>query len=157
MILYGIVFFITFFIGLFIVPILYFFRDTSTRTLFWYFYNDTKQKNKYDVDAGDFGRFKHNIIGFYRQNALRNPQWNLKLTLAPKKGKKENVKGNLEWRRYNLKGWQFATYEIKGSKYFRMSYSAGWFYFQLGASDNRYIYKFKNRLWSIIYNKIFRK
>ena len=77
--------------------------------------------------------------------AIRNSHWNLKLMLAPKKGKKENVKGELEFRRYNLKGKQFATYEIDGSKYFRWSWSNGNTYFQFGASNARYIYKFKHR------------
>lgn len=140
--LLGLVFIMMYVLGLFVVPLIYSFRDKIRKykiTFLWYFLNDTTEGG----DAGDYGRFKHNLKGFYQQCALRNPHWNLKLTLAPKVGEKENVKGTLEWRRYDLKGFQFATYEINEVKYFRFSFSAGWWYCQFGASDNRYIYKFK--------------
>jgi len=153
-ILLGFVFALAWFLSaILITPLNYFIkdwvRDNNIYPL-WIFLNDTTKGE----DAGDYGRFKHNFMGFYQQNAIRNSHWNLKLLVSPKVGKKENLKGKLTWRNYNIKGWQFAIYEIKESKYFRWSYSAGWFYFQFGASHNRYIYKVKNRLWSIIVNKI---
>jgi len=140
--LLGIAFGLMTVLGWFLAPFLYPFRKLirdNKENFFWYFLNDTK----IGLDAGDFGRFNHNIIGFYLQCAIRNPHWNLKLKLAPKVGLKENVKGDLEWRRYNLKGYQYATYTITGIKYFRFSYSAGWWYCQFGSSDNRFIYKLK--------------
>ena len=143
--LLGILFIIVTVLGWFVVPFLYPFRKFIRKhkeNLFWYFLNDTTEGR----DAGDYGRFNHNYFGYLRQTMVRNPHWNLKLKVAPKTGEKENVKGNLEWRRYDLKGKQFATYTIKGTKYFRFSYSVGWWYCQFGASDNRYIYKFKIKL-----------
>ena len=141
----GILFLFMTVLGWFIVPFLYPFRKFIRKhreNLFWYFLNDTTEGK----DAGDYGRFKHNFIGYYKQCAIRNPHWNFKLKVAPKVGEKENVKGDLEWRRYNLKGKQYATYTIQGIKYFRFSYSLGWCYCQFGASDNRYIYKVKIKL-----------
>ena len=138
----GIVFAVMYVVGLFIVPIIYKFRDyirQNNITFLWYFLNDTTKGR----DAGDFGRFKHNFIGFYKQCALRNPHWNLKLLLTPKVGKKKNIKGDLEWKRYDLKGTQICTYDIDNTTYFRFSHSTGKWYCQFGASDNRYIYKFK--------------
>lgn len=144
----SIVFLIMYILGLLIVPFLYNFRDIIHKNKtkpFWYFLNDTKIGR----DAGDFGRFKHNLIGFYKQNALRNSHWNLKLILTPKKGKKENVKGKLYFYTTNkpeLLGFNFATYEIKGSKYFRMSFNIVFILLinmQLGAADNRYIVKIR--------------
>ena len=138
----GILFLTMTILGWFITPFLYPFRKFIRKhkeNPFWYFLNDTTK----GTDAGDYGRFKHNFIGYYKQCAIRNPHWNFKLKVAPKVGKKENVKGDLEWRRYNLKGLQYATYTIDGTKYFRFSYSVGWWYCQFGASDNRYIYKSK--------------
>jgi len=151
-ILLGFVFALAWLLGLFITPLNYFIKDYVRKwniVPLWWFLNDTVGGK----DAGDYGRFKHNFKGFYQQNAIRNSHWNLKLLVSPKVGKKVNKKGKLTWRNYKIKGWQFATYEIKGTKYFRWSYSAGWFYFQFGASHNRYIYKIKNRLWSIIIRK----
>lgn len=138
-------------IGLVLVPFLYPFRKFIHKYKiipFWYFLNDT-EGNK---DAGDYGRYSHNFIGFYRQCALRNSTWNLKLALKPKQGIKKNVKGNLQF--YNLLkplkfGCQFATYEIKGSKYFRFSFTKKFifiFNMQLGMAYNRYLFKIRINL-----------
>ena len=142
---YGVIFGLMTILGWFIVPFLYPFRKLIRKhkeNPFWYFLNDTTVGR----DAGDYGRFKHNFIGYYRQCAIRNPHWNLKLKLHPKIGKKENVKGDLLWRNYTVLGKQRCTYTIDGTKYFRYSYSNGKFYYQFGASENRYIFKFKIKL-----------
>ena len=143
-------FLISYLLGLIIVPFLYPFRKNGIKIIkpFWYFLNDTPIT---DNDGGDYGRFKHNLIGFYKQNAIRNSHWNLKLLLAPKIGIKENVVGNLF--AYNVMkpykfGCNFATYSVGGTKYFRFSFTKEYKYFvhnmQIGALDIRFA--FKNRI-----------
>jgi len=144
----GILFLLMTVLGWFLVPFLYPFRKFIRKhkeNFFWYFLNDTIKGR----DSGDFGRFSHNFVGYYRQCAIRNPHWNLKLKVSPKVGVKTDITGDLEWRRYDLKGFINNSYKINGTKYFRFSYSAGWWYCQFGASDNRYIYKVKINLTAI--------
>ena len=151
---YGIVFLLMAIIGLVITIFIYPFRKSIRRKksnwffkFLWFFLNDTKDGR----DAGDYGRFNHNFIGYYRQCAIRNPHWNLKLALSPEKGLLTEVKGN-NLTFYNLVkpikfGTQFATYKIKGKKYFRYSFNRKFlnrvFNLQLGAASNRYVYKFR--------------
>ena len=132
-----------------IVPLIYHFRKFIRRnklTFFWYFLNDTTD----GIDAGDFGRYNRNFIGYYRQCALRNSHWNLKLTLVPKQGNKDNLKGKLyayTTNNVNLLGYNFATYEINNKKYFRFSFNKkiGKLILnsQLGALENRYVFKIR--------------
>lgn len=117
-------------------------------TFLWFYLNDTSEGR----DAGDYGRYAHNFLGYYKQCAIRNSHWNLKLLLVPKKGKKENVKGLLyAYTINNLErlGYNFATYSIENKKYFRFSFNFKLFnhYYngQFGALDNRYVFKFKYR------------
>ena len=143
-------------LGLFLTPLNYFIKDWVRKnkiTPLWWFLNDTEPYDKNDKDWGDFGRFNSNFIGFYRQNALRNSHWNFRLNvLKPKKGEKINVKGELKLLslNWNFKlGSTFATYKIRETKYFRYSLiKKVWKYYiniQLGAADNRYLFKFKKR------------
>lgn len=159
-ILIGLIFLSSYIVGLVLTPFNYFLRHWVRRRNIiplWMFLNDTKPYDKNDIDYGDFGRFKHNFIGFYRQNAIRNSHWNLKLLLSPKKGIKYDAIGNLDLLsiRWNYKvGRTFATYKIRGKKYFRASgikeFLGMYFHYQFGANDYRYLYKVK---WGIIKKK----
>jgi hypothetical protein len=159
--LIGIVRLFAYISGLFICLFIYKFRPFIRRnklTFFWYFLNDTTE----GIDAGDFGRYKHNFIGFYRQCALRNSHWNLNLLLAPKKGKIENIKYSkksdktmvlyrmpFENEKNFILGYQNATYTIDNTRYFRFSLLKKVFFIhiniQFGATTNRYLYKIKIR------------
>jgi hypothetical protein len=150
---YGLVFLITMIIGWFLVPFIYpikeFVRRNEIRP-FWWFLNNTLPEVEGDIDFGDFGRFKHNFIGFYRQNALRNPTHNLKLWLSPPKGDKENVIGELKMlsTQWDYKvGKRSATYTIKGVKCFRKSmikeFGKFYLYYNIGFDDKWYNYTIK--------------
>jgi len=144
-------------LGLFIVPFLYPFRVSIQKNktpFFWWFLNDTEQNPKWmDIDYGIYGRFKHNLIGFYRQCAIRNPHWNLKLLLGPEKGTPTDIKGEMQMLSVD---WDFrltktfATYKINGKKYFRMSMikKIGFLYlhYQFGSSSYKYVVKIKTGL-----------
>ena len=150
---YGLIFALAYVVGLFIVPLIYPFKYYIRKyniVPLWWFLNDTKPFDLNDIDWGDYGRFSHNIFGFYQQNAIRNSHWNLKLLLAPKKGIKTHVQGELTLlsARWNNKiGSTYATYQIDGVKYFRYSHIYKVFKWkwnvQLGANDYRYLYKSK--------------
>jgi len=160
-ILIGLIFGLAYIVGLIITPINYFIKDWLRNTfpgVVWWFLNDTKPFNNKDIDFGDYGRFKRNFIGYYRQNAIRNSHYNLKLLLKPKQGDKRYVIGelkllDLDW---NFKvGKTKATYKIDGVKYFRLSlikklvcvFGYGlYFHYQIGADNHRFKYKFKLRL-----------
>jgi hypothetical protein len=152
--------------GYFIVPFIFFIKDWLREkypNVIWWFLNDNPPYDDNDIDAGDYGRFKHNFIGFYQQNAIRNSHWNLVLLLKPKNTNITEIKGNLEfhsvvWNRY-LAGFRYSTYRAEGVKYFRLSWIkefCGKYYThgQFGTSDSRYVYKHKmglisdvNKLW----------
>lgn len=155
-IIYGLCIFLPMsFIGLFIYPLIYLFRNGIRKykiTPLWWFLNDTTG----DRDAGDYGRFKHNFIGAYKQSAIRNPHWNLKLSLAPNKGLIEQIDIRIKpiedtlgltFCNYKIFGKQFVFYTIGNEKYFRYSFTKTMFWgkfiqnMQLGTSVNRYIYK----------------
>jgi hypothetical protein len=162
--LIGIVRLLAYITGLFFCLFIYKFRPFIRRyksfwtRLLWFYLNDTEN----GTDAGDFGRYKHNFIGFYRQCALRNSHWNLNLLLAPKKGKIENIKYSkksdktmllyrmpFENEKKFILGYQNATYTIDDTKYFRFSLLKKVFFIhiniQFGATTNRYLYKIKIR------------
>ena len=141
-------------LGLVLTPFNYFLRHYIRRkkiTVLWWFLNDTTKFHKNDIDYGDFGRFSHNWWGFIRQNAFRNSHWNFKtIVFIPKKAEKENLKGNLEVldKDWNFKiGWNYATYKIKGTKYFRLTFikKIGNYYIngQMGAFEHRFKFKLK--------------
>lgn len=147
---YGLLFVLMIILSIPIVPLIYPFRKFIRKhkeNFFWYFLNDTTKGR----DAGDYGRFSHNFIGYIKQCLFRNPHWNLKLKLSPKTGVKENLKGKTYLYNVNkplVTGFNWCTYFIEGIKYFRMSFTLKifWLFYissQLGAADNRYLYKFK--------------
>ena len=79
----GILFLVMTVLGWVLIPFLYPFRKFIRKhkeNFFWYFLNDTTKGR----DAGDYGRFKHNILGFWLQCAIRNK-------LAPNKKLKNYV------------------------------------------------------------------
>ena len=143
-----------------------FIRSNKEKWFFWLLWlclNDTKKQSEKDIDFGDYGRFKHNIIGAYRQSVFRNPTWNLRNDyFNPKKGKIEAIiplGGRLQWynsdKPYEI-GRQYVEYYIDGTWYFRESYFLplnkynparllGYKYKNMmrGASGNRYLFKFK--------------
>ena len=171
--LYGIIFATAFVVGLFIFPIAYAFRKWVRRTKFmplWIWLNSdekTERENDYGDDA--FRERKGIVIEgknwlqlffiSYRWAALRNPHYNLKLMLAPKKGQKYDIDVIIHQTtkpalvicdRFTL-GKAHVTYRIDGTKYFRYSFAKKikWFggerlwNVQLGASDIRWLYKNK--------------
>ena len=162
-------------IGLIVTPLNYFVRDFVREhkiVPLWWFLNDTLQYSERDVDWGDFGRFSHNFIGFYQQNAIRNSHWNLRTMVgAHLTGEPYNIIGEMHLLgvRWNYKvGRTFATYYINKVKYFRTSLiketseftfirSVGkwnafkfekyrtkiYIHYQFGTNEYRYIYKIK--------------
>jgi hypothetical protein len=93
-------------------------------------YGDQGWRDKNAIVLSDMNCFQKFIVS-YRWAAIRNPHYNLKLTLAPKKGEKENVKiyeiqGTAS--PYILRDWfiwgkQSISYTVKGYRYFRYSYT----------------------------------
>lgn len=172
-IIYGLIFTLAFIVGLFVFPIAYIFRKWVRRKKFmplWIWLNSdepTEIENDYGDDAYRKRKgivlegknwFQLFLIS-YRWAALRNPHYNLKLMLVPKKGEKYDVKIIIhETAQDPLKmcdqwnyGKQYATYRIDGTKYFRYSFAEKikWFgkvklwNVQLGAADHRWLYKNK--------------
>ena len=169
---YGLVFILAFFIGLVIFPIIYIFRKAiraHAPNVFNYFLN-SDEIDELSNDYGDAGWRKRKGIDIesknwlgkfivsYRWAAIRNPHYNLKLAIAPRKGKKTHVKikfdttseGGLIFCNEKIRGRQFATYRTEGRKYFRFSFTLPFLFWTLnhqsGTSSVRYIYKL--RLWS---------
>jgi hypothetical protein len=114
-----------------------------------------------DMDWGDFGRFSHDFKGFFMQNAIRNSHWNAVLLMSPYNTNITDVKGkmnflSIQWGQYEP-GFSWGTYRSEEVKYFRISlileylWKKAYWHFQLGTSDNRYIYKMK---WGWVKNKI---
>lgn len=129
---------------------------------FWLFLNDTTKGR----DAGDFGRYSHNFIGFWKQNARRNSFWNLKLLISPKRGIPQEIDskkldvieietGNRVSNMLvlcnfnNYWGISFVYFTIKGVRYFRYSFTKVVFNgrrlwnVQFGITNERYVYKCK--------------
>lgn len=148
-------------IGWLVVPFLYFFREyirDNNITFLWYFLNDTTEGK----DAGDYGRFNHNFIGYYKQCAIRNPCWNLRGLFIPEL-KITNLKGISTLRNYKIWGKQYATFNIGEYKHFRYSITKEILWgkvlwnIQTGSTSinkegtkHRYVYKFRlnfNKLW----------
>lgn len=160
---YGLLTLTAWVVGLFIVGPIYPIKDwLRTFDVKWWFLNDTKPIDKYDIDSGDYGRFKHNFLGFYRQNAFRNSHWNLRMLLRPKYGRIHHIRGNPE--QLDIKGeiklgCRFGIFKMFDINYFRLSwvlkifkwYSHGKFGLspaELNKEDNllkagRYYYKLK--------------
>jgi hypothetical protein len=128
----------------------------------WWFLNDTTAGR----DAGDYGRFEHNLIGAIQQNLFRNSHWNFRINVfVPNKGAIENLSKGGRLTFYRLPdegqepvfGTQNITYDIEGQKLFRYSFlkQGKWLWFtgvhqtyfclQLGAANHRYLYKFRLR------------
>lgn len=146
-------------VALFVVPIIYGYKDMLREkypNVTWWFLNDTVSIGDGDIDWGDYGRFekKHGkgFIAFYLQNAIRNSHWGLVLLLSPHNTNLTERKGDMTFLsimfgRYEP-GVNFGTYKAEGIKYFRLSWTIEylWVFYshgQLGASNNRYIYKLK--------------
>ena len=161
MILYAFIYVISVFIY---IPIVYPFRNKirnlkhsyTIAYLLWLFLNDTTKQSEKDIDFGDYGRFKHNIFGAFRQSVLRNNAWNLKLVLGDGLNKQvssmkticyDGKQPPLWFRNYSVWGYQFVTYEIGNDKYFRMSFTKllGRLLvnFQAGTSSTRYLFKIR--------------
>lgn len=159
-IIHGLIFGLAFIVGLLIVPVIYWFKDWlryKYPNTIWWFLNDRPPLNKNDIDAGDYGRFKHNLWGFYRQNALRNPHWNLKLLLSPEYEEPVYTKGTSEtisttWN--PVFKTLYCEFYMQGKRYFRISWLIKilWWYNhgQLGTTHPslphkpRYVYKIKS-------------
>jgi len=122
-------------------------------------YGDEKWRRDNDIVIEDCNWFQRSYVAF-RWMALRNPSWNFKLFVAPKKGVMYDVDvridegdgGGLTFRNHTKFGKQYAFFTVGGTRYFRYSISRHvWFFgrkhwiVQLGSSDVRYIYKNK---WS---------
>ena len=152
-----------FFIGVFLVIPIYPFRQQIRANkknnfiyIFWLFLNDTTPVNDNDLDYGDYGRFKHNFLGFYRQNAIRNSHWNFrKVFYKLQKGKAYMVKytnnSDKTLRFFNLDqpliyGYQNVTFYVNKVKYFRFSFTKEIFGVVVNlmfGMDKRYIYKIR--------------
>ena len=141
-------------LGYIITPLNYFIKGWVRKhnvIPLWWFLNDTKPYDKNDIDWGDYGRFENNFIGFYKQNAIRNSHWNLRLILGKKlQGEKYAINGEMKLLspRWNYKlGTTKGTYRINSRKYFRVSaiikLGKRYFHYQLGTNDYRYLFKFK--------------
>lgn len=141
-------------LGFIITPINYFIKGFVRKyniVPLWWFLNDTVPISPLDIDAGDYGRFDNNFIGFFRQNGWRNSHWNLRLVLGRKlKGVKTDIDGEMTLlsTTWNYKaGTTKATYRIDGKNYFRVSMIKEiwkyYFHCQLGSNDYRYLFKFK--------------
>ena len=145
-ILNGIITLIAFAVGLFITPINYLIKDWLRKfKVTWWFLNDYPPFDENDIDAGDYGRFKHNFIGFYRQNAFRNSHWNLRMLLRPNYQMPYAESGNLEEidKTWNPKrGVNLGTFRMNGKKYFRLTWIIKilWWYShgQFGLSKHHY-------------------
>ena len=148
-----IIYLISYIVGLVITPINYFIKD-KLRIAFpnvtWWFLNDTTPISNTDIDSGDYGRFKRNFIGYYKQNALRNSHWNLKILLRLKNfGGSVVLNPRIISLRYNPKfGSVYNSFKYGKHKLFQYSYfhKIGMFYIhgQLGYSNKgRELYKFK--------------
>ena len=148
-----IIYLIAYIIGLVITPINYFIKD-KLRVAFpnvtWWFLNDTTPISNTDIDSGDYGRFELSFIGYYKQNALRNSHWNLKMLLRLKNfGEDVILNQKIISLRYNPKfGNVYNSFEYGKHKLFQYSYlyKIGIFYIhgQIGYSDkSRELYKFK--------------
>ena len=144
------------------IPIVYPFRNEirnlkrsyTIAYLLWLFLNDTTKQNEKDIDFGDYGRYKHNIFGAFRQSVIRNNAWNFKLVLGEGLNSQitsmktifyDGKQPPLLFRNYSVWGYQFATYEIGNDKYFRASFTKliGRLLvnFQAGTSNTRYLLK----------------
>lgn len=113
--------------GLLITPVNYVIKDRlrSFENVTWWFLNDYPPFGQNDIDAGDFGRFKHNFWGFFKQNALRNSHWNLRMLLRPKYEEPYNILGNIEELnpKWNAKiGVRLGTLKMHNKKYFRLTW-----------------------------------
>ena len=170
---YGILFALAFVVGLFVFPIAYTFRKWVRKRKFmplWIWLN-SDEPTEIENDYGDDGFRKRKGIVIegkswfqllmisYRWAALRNPHYNLKLMLVPKKGTKTDIVVKVHQTSADpliicdrfLLGKQYVTYRIDGTKYFRYSFArpVRWFgktklwNVQLGAADHRWLYKNK--------------
>lgn len=85
--LIGIVHLVFYLLGLIIPTLIYWIRPQVRKwkekgiwlfVFFWYFLNDTTKASEDDIDWGDYGRFKHNYFGYFRQCSIRNSHWNFR-------------------------------------------------------------------------------
>ena len=175
--LLGIMFGIVFLLGIVFFPIIYPIEvkyGWKKYSFGWWFvnrdegdkisnlYGDLGWRNsngiRINTMLGIWGWFQRSYIAF-RWMTLRNPHWNLKLMVKPKRGKMtelqvitdEGTGGSTTFRNHTLFGKQFAFFTVKNTRYFRFSISKPVSIFgiqkqwivQLGSSGVRYIYKFK--------------
>ena len=144
-------------IGLIVCLFIYPFINVITKhktPFLWWFLNDTPDT---DNDGGNFGSQERNFIGFYKQCAIINSHWNLRLKMGVQKGKTEDVKivystlkSPLTLCNLTILGKQKVFYSVNGVRYFRMSKSVKYknntrlFNYQFGYSEKRAIFKIRN-------------
>jgi hypothetical protein len=176
--LLGIIFAIVFLLGIVFFPIIYPIElkyGWKKHSFGWWFvnrdegdkisnlYGDLGWRNSNGIVIEDCNWFQRSYIAF-RWMTLRNPHWNLKLTVKPKSGWMEKLQVIINegsaapttFRNHTLFGMQFAFFTVEGSRYFRFSISKPVTIFgikkqwivQLGSSGVRYIYK--NKLSDIL-------
>jgi hypothetical protein len=158
-------------LGWFIYPLIYIWFDGiyyGKEKLFWYFINSDEPTFKQNKYGADWWREEKNIrlnrwwkkfFASYRWNAIRNPIYNFKLYgIVPQKGFPNNIKihynttehGGMSFCDKHIVGKQFATYEIKGQRQFRLSATIKllWWVqnYQFGMNEKRYVYKM--RFWN---------
>jgi len=139
----------------------WFFLDDSEKDLISNLYGDEGWRESNGINIENCNWLQRSYIAF-RWMALRNPSWNFKLLVAPKKGIPYDIKvitdkgdgGALTFRNHTKFGKQYAFFTVDGRRYFRYSISKHvkllWIFkrhwiVQLGSSNVRYIYKCK---WS---------
>ena len=172
----GLLFLVLYLLGISLFPVIYPYElhyGWSEGSWGWYFVN-RDEKDKISNLYGDEGwRRANNIVISelnyvqrwyiaFRWIALRNPHWNAKMVLVPKKGKLEDLTiwwnngdgGATQFRNHTLFGSQCAFFTKDGQRQFRLSVSIPvkllWIWekqwiVQMGYAQNRYIYKNK---WS---------
>ena len=119
-------------VGVIVCLFIYPFRKQIRKyniTFLWWFLNDTTD----GIDAGDYGRFEKNYIGFLQQCAFRNSHWNLRMQMKLQEGKATDVKviyaenvSPFILCNLSIFGKQKVFYTINGIRYFRMSKTVKW-------------------------------
>lgn len=120
---------------------------------FWLFLNDTTKKDENDIDYGDYGRYSHTIFGAYRQSAIRNSHWNLKLLLKPNNWNPINIspKGNsVTMLNFDTYGYRKTFFNLGNKRYFIRTltkdilFGSRIFNYQFGVNKDRYIFKIRS-------------
>ena len=169
-------------IGIVIFPLTYMFRKMiwSKPKLFkWlglYWFADSTEIDFIQSWYGLYELVEGGYDEFYRMNwiqkfflsynwtSFRNPHWNLTMTFNPMEGKLEDIiiykhsgtASPLTWRNKIYYGEQYATYSVRGHRYFRFSFTRDLkkyaimrlfgfeiINFMAGAAENRFLIKLR--------------